>query len=1141
MDDNAASDEQARKLSLEEMSKEELIKKCKTLLTIAQKAKQAKDVAIQEAINFKEKLAEKESATQELIANITQQKLNLVTKLEDLKQQNGILNEKFLEVEGKLMGVLKVNSELDTENQGYKRQIKRLTDENDSLLNQLDFLEKESAELKSHLSDIEESNRCLCTANEVLKNERNTSDFQELQKMLTVSMEEVKKLQSDNVELITEKEILLKTHEEAKIALQQLSSENTILKEQLKHKQLDVEKFINSTDDLNVELHKNRAIIEKLKQDLANTNTKLTDSQIVSSGVTSDLQNSNEKLKEKLRLYHSKLVKFAGDVKVLKQDKVALMQEFKSYTNHVIEWKGRLKIFSELFVKEFNKSKGQQEILNKENRLLQEKIEVLQKNSLAVKELEKDNVLLKEEVKNLMGQLEDLKLKQFKQEKEVFADISEMVAGNRDCNRNDIINDIKSLLKTKSEIEECKILTENLKLQVLEKDNTRKDLESEIFKLQARVGELENSLQELDRLLHEKETQTEEQKNILKTIAIFINKPDVDGNCIAEELNKTFTSLNDTIENLQNQIQLANETEAQLAEKSSQEIIKLVAKNKELEDKVTQFQIKNSLTEVYTQTDELDFENQIIILKRENSELLAEMNEMNQVLKERGEIISKQQSYCDEIMKKIQLYEMQTKQNTNNLSLQEETIKKLQAELEKSNNDILKQKIEEIKHLQGELEVLKEKLKNAGDQDTGYAESENLSTSTYSRNEDINRLKDLEGSWEERYGKLRNLAIRLKGKVRELTAELLKEQSDKEEFQKKLASSVKSVQTLQVKCDELEDSLESSKNEVKDLLKKLDIAAMDISKDKKLLANNEETITKLRSEIEEFKKEKESVEKWKKQVSSKVQILKKELEAHNVMKKDFEAQIIKLHSDLEAKELELKHEIDLHRETKALLQESSNECKKQSVLTLEMQDYERSVKELSQKLENKEEAITNLKSQLESQKSTANALREQNNILEQRHQAEKLELSNVKADIATHKRKIVDLEEILVQKDDKISTLMRNVEESRRENEELSTELSKVITEHQKAISGLKTEKEFLRSQNLGLEQKLREIQEILKIKEHELENIQTEYQSYKIRAQSVLRQNQTRDIGLEEKLSQETENLKVQNARLDGQLEATK
>lgn len=155
---------------------------------------------------------------------------------------------------------------------------------------------------------------------------------------------------------------------------------------------------------------------------------------------------------------------------------------------------------------------------------------------------------------------------------------------------------------------------------------------------------------------------------------------------------------------------------------------------------------------------------------------------------------------------------------------------------------------------------------DASHDSSAYAESETMSTSTISKSEDVNRLKDLEGSWEEKYGKLRNLAIKLKGKIRELSVEVSKEQAEKAEVQQKLVTSLKSVQTLQAQCDKLQDDLELARSEVQNYSKQLNSTALDISNNKKQLANNEELIIKMRNDIEVFNKEKLNTENWKKQV-----------------------------------------------------------------------------------------------------------------------------------------------------------------------------------------------------------------------------------------------------------------------------------
>lgn len=110
---------------------------------------------------------------------------------------------------------------------------------------------------------------------------------------------------------------------------------------------------------------------------------------------------------------------------------------------------------------------------------------------------------------------------------------------------------------------------------------------------------------------------------------------------------------------------------------------------------------------------------------------------------------------------------------------------------------------------------------------------------------------------------------------------------------------------------------------------------------------------------------------------------------------------------------------------------------------------------------------------------------------------------------------------------------MQQLEQVRGENEELSTELSKVITEHQKTNNSLKTERDLLRSQLMGLQQSLRETQEALKLNQDELIAVQSKYDGYKVRAQSVLRQNQNRDVGQVENLVEEVASLKARNEAL--------
>ncbi|GJQ67329.1 hypothetical protein Trydic_g8228 [Trypoxylus dichotomus] len=1277
---DGSSDINVKKTAIEDLSKNELIVRCKNLLAIAQKAKQAKDAAFEENNKLKEQLNKQQNfSSVEVIEKLTQQKVDLLTNLEELRSEKIQLDKKFSHCASQLQDAESKISNLDTANQSYKRRVDRLSEENEQLIMHLDGLEKQIEQLKTvglqqqqQLLALEKNNVLLAKTNdninqqleEQCKNE-NSLQITELKSKLDVSLEELKYLKSENSKLnntVKELESVSKNNQEKlyskendllekikiienleldivnlrkaneeknsldnsvcietekKIAfflteLEQSESTITTLRNDINDKNIEMEKSANLIDDLKIEVHKNKALVEKLNHDIANMSQKLADAQIMSSGVASDLQNANEKLKGKLKLYHSKIVKFANDIKVLKQSKIELLMVFKTYTqqrqneNHLRMEENLTKAIQGLeekccllekiqndkqeavisfeseklrFVEELKKvqvendfkeaelMKKYQECTNNSQNLIEEndklklcindlnievrkfremqlnleslKGEIEQHNSYVL-EKEKEIIVLNNNYSTLLEGKENLE-KVLKQLQYQYDHINEKHVN--DCNRfesdkkeydekmNKMTEEHRKLTKEIARLQEATKKCLDEKEELLSK---QKGMDSEKENLRMKVKECNA----LNKKLGETQSLLESLQNELKT-----NKKQI------VDLSNLNTTLN-------NQLKNVNRHELELAEKSGEEILSLVKKNNELQEIIDNLEIKienltntTSLdTEVQTGNDLYNFEEMIGSLKRENAELLSEMNEMNQALKERGETISKQEALYEDIVKKLQNYELQFKGNKDILNKKDELIENLKQEiialkitnksLNVESSDVSSKRDDEINQLKTEIQELRDRLLSASQSDIQselhYAESENMSTSTISKTEELNRMKDLDSSWEERYGKLRNFAIKLKGKIRELTADLQKEQAEKGDLHQKHG---KTIQTFQQQIDKLQDDLEASKNDCKQYLKKLDTVALDVSKNKKELAENEEVISQLKSEIDGLNKEKLNTDNWKKQVSAKIQALKKELEANNLLKKEFENKINKLNAELESKDKTLKQEIERHNQTKAVLQESNNECKKQSVLNLEMQDYERSVKELSQKIDKKQELINKLKSQLETQKTSLNTLKDQNQELEESIKSWEDKYDKSNSENGFNKKKIIELERIISEKENKLQDLIYMTENIRSDNEDLSTQLSKTIAEYQKNNNALKEECDFLKSRNIGLQQTLREVQEVLKLKEQEFFEIQKEYDGYKVRAQSVLRQNQSRDVGAEEKLTEEAASLRAQVNILSAQL----
>ncbi|XP_065164162.1 GRIP and coiled-coil domain-containing protein 2 [Atheta coriaria] len=1033
----------SKKVQLEELTKEELVKKCRSLLTIAQKAKQARDVLVEENNKLKQSPPVNTTATEELIESFTQQKLDLVTKNDTLVQENKQLQEQLNQAEEKL-------ASLDTESQVYKRQVSRLTEENEQLLTHLDGLETQINELKrigleqqQQLLILEQNNEAIAEKNEL----------NELQKMLTVSLDEIKKLKDENKqiqEVVSEKEAIIISLNDTLANYDFNSQKYDESKALLLQKDEELQRQTRVIDDLNTELHKNRALAEKLKQDISNTSKRFNDNQIESSGINAELQNSNEKLREKLKSYHGKIVKLAGDVRKVKESKEYILDTFKVYNQQVQLWQEQLKALSLRLQQEVQLNFDEKQKLQKRIDELEEKLKEMENLTVEKENLHKTVDVMRSQMTKLNEDVADGKekyLEEVKHELEVKSDT---------CNQlTEELSNEKEIYE-KLRLEYNGLLLDNNKLSqdLLLKTNENDDNAKLLAEMQA--------------TLH---TQTEDYSKLKEeyTAKVTEFEATIEGNIrLVSELKKA-------IERLESDLESSRITESKLAEQTSETIRQLRQEKKTLEDEIEELHLQQETAAQPT-------------LKSENAELLAEMNVMNQALKERGETISQQQAHCEELVKKIQVYEGQ---------------------LAKSQ--------EHVQSLQEEVQSLRSQV-NQDDYDA-------LSTSTISKCDEINRMKELEGSWEERYGKLRTYAVKLKAKAKEMQDDAKRLEVEKSELQGRVATHMKTVQSMQAQIDALHDKIDLQK----ETKSKMDQTNKDNQRLLQQLASNEETIQKLTSQVEGLTQEKTNLDSWKKQVGTKVQALKKELEANTLMRKDFESRITKLQADLAAKEKELSAEKEKHTTTKSQLNESNNECKKQSVLNLEMQDYERSIKDLSAKLEKKNEQVTKLKNQIDAQKSSVSSTKEQNRLMEEKCSELETELDACRIEIRTFKKQIADLEITIGDKESKIDETLKSLEATRSENEDLSTQLSKIIAEHQKVNQLLREEKDHFRNENVDLESRLRQLSDQLKLRSDELDNVNAEYQSYKVRAQSVLRQNQSRDVGVEEKLTEEAASLRAQ------------
>lgn len=181
---------------------------------------------------------------------------------------------------------------------------------------------------------------------------------------------------------------------------------------------------------------------------------------------------------------------------------------------------------------------------------------------------------------------------------------------------------------------------------------------------------------------------------------------------------------------------------------------------------------------------------------------------------------------------------------------------------------------------------------------------ETFSTSSLSRTEETSRLRDIEDSFEEKYNKLRSLAVKLKKKVAEQSTIITKLESknnqnsdDGVQINTKLGAieiQVKNLQLLQSENDKLQDRIDTLMAEKKNGEKQINEMKEEIS----VLTN---TLTELQNDqsdsktmVAETKKSKLSLEQAIKEYVKQIQSLKNECNSNTLVRKELEIESNKL-------------------------------------------------------------------------------------------------------------------------------------------------------------------------------------------------------------------------------------------------------
>lgn len=391
---------------------------------------------------------------------------------------------------------------------------------------------------------------------------------------------------------------------------------------------------------------------------------------------------------------------------------------------------------------------------------------------------------------------------------------------------------------------------------------------------------------------------------------------------------------------------------------------------------------------------------------------------------------------------------------------------------------------EKIQKLEEEISGFKERYNSSADL------SDTNSVSTIPKAEETQeRLKELEDCLEEKYSKLKIMAIKLKKKVAEQQATIQKLESATETPQ------FRNIQAFQKENDRLQDEIDLLNDEKK---------------------KSEKNMQELNGKLEAQKIAHEKVQKESSEYHGQIQGLKKEKDTFNMIKQEMESQIKKLENEVKIKEKALTEEMEVQAKLRADLDKAKLAVKKTNVLSLEMDMYEKSLGELNNKLEAKKVQFAELEETLNAQNQTMNSLKDQIRVLEQSLDSEKNHSKEIKQQMDIQQNKLRQSEHEKSDLTIRHEILTKDHESLKLEMDEMKIDLTRTICEKEKHLTTLEEERGKLLKQNLYMENDLDKMRMTLKEYEKEIEDVKTEFAGYKIRAQSVLRQNQHKDDGME-------------------------
>ncbi|XP_054724854.1 GRIP and coiled-coil domain-containing protein 2-like [Uloborus diversus] len=689
-----------------------------------------------------------------------------------------------------------------------------------------------------------------------------------------------------------------------------------------------------------------------------------------------------------------------------------------------------------------------------------------------------------------------------------------------------------------------KLLEENIVLKdtICDKSKLVERIHCEMDSLLTKVEELTNELQEkeddlnavsckrsdLERTLNKYCCIEEQRMTALKTISEAICSLKITNVELSSEIKAFFSAFNETV----------NELNKRIAD-----VINFISsKTVDLETECSHAAAHFSTVKESVSSTTSDFELWINFLNTSINSCMdssrMENNELDKLTKTFLNSISIEQECLNHLCCTIS-NDMQHFQTTKNKLLSE-----IHNYCTVINDSVIKElseyKLKVVPSLENMVKTLENKLmecsniSNAADDESQKSMDENASTESLK--------KQLEET-ETKMNKFKQIALKLKKETASFKKQCEEMEADKQKTLKDVNNLQQEVLKLSTENYEYLQNYQSLQNEYDKLQDEFDVKVVHNKKIEDDYANllvqhnaGKEQINELDLELKKLKERLETITLFKHEMEAKQAELESKVIVLDTANQEKIKRIQDLEEEAQKKMIDFKSTVDENKALKEKLELAQKEGKKKNLLDLEMADYEKSITELNNQIHKKDNEIVELQNDIKCLLEKNSALQEEIKSTEMLKKTEEERAVNLKDMLEKIKVDLMSVREHETELLGQNSSLQIQLEIMTQKEENYKLHLSETSIEAQNLKESIKMSAENHQRIVKSLESKIATQKQEILIAHKEVESVKQEFENYKIRVHSVLKQQKNTTPGitsieadLKEKLETMNEKLKLQ------------